>query len=644
MVESIISPHRISRAIRTRLARRFPYVRPTAEALYLRFQLKRLCTAKSLCIQASEWFPGKNSPFTEVAEESQVGAVIRLADQFYGNIFDILGSGEVFLGNNIDWNADFKSGYKWDNRTVYRKSSWTKLPSGVDIKVPWELSRCHHFVTLGIAASLSGNPKYYHRFKRHATDWISLNPPGSGVNWLCPMDVGIRAINWITAVQLFSIPISTDNDESFFQSLVESLWVSASYIFRNLEWNGVGSDSGGNHLVADLASLVGLGLFFKDLRQGQEWLLFARKQLANEVRRQVNRDGTHFECSTYYHRLVLEMFAWVRRVCRISGQPLDQDVEAVIDRMHGFVDDYTSPSNVAAQIGDNDSGRYLTAGLHKCWDHSYLSLEKKGCYHSFDSVLLGVAKTSESVQNQKSKLRVYPDGGYVFATLGEAWLSFRAGRITREGCHSHCDQLAITLAIFGEDVLVDRGTGVYTSDPELRNRLRSSFSHSTLMVNDWELNDYDKSADGLFAMKDDTKARLLEAYESNSTFSIAGEHYGYERKRPGCMVKRQLVLSSDSLLIVDRVTGLSSGDIVSLRFTFRPGLSVVIDSSNVLTAELGEHTFVLRFPCGSEIYLREDLHSSAYGCVETATTATCVMKFQDSERFESHLSWKATCR
>ncbi|GAH50185.1 unnamed protein product, partial [marine sediment metagenome] len=50
--------------------------------------------------------------------------------------------------NPINWHLDFKSGYVWDRNTWYKKIKTGHLP-GVDIKVPWELSRFHHLTTLG---------------------------------------------------------------------------------------------------------------------------------------------------------------------------------------------------------------------------------------------------------------------------------------------------------------------------------------------------------------------------------------------------------------------------------------------------------------------------------------------------------------
>ena len=123
-------------------------------------------------------------------------------------MFDLLGSGSTKLSKDgkgyqpIDWHIDFKSGYRWNPKTFYAFIKYgNKL--GVDVKVPWELSRFQHLILLGQAYQLTKNKKYAVEFENQILDWIDNNPVGFGVNWRCAMDIAIRASNWLIAKEYF---------------------------------------------------------------------------------------------------------------------------------------------------------------------------------------------------------------------------------------------------------------------------------------------------------------------------------------------------------------------------------------------------------------------------------------------------------
>ena len=54
----------------------------------------------------------------------------------------------------------------------------------------------------------------------------------------------------------------------------------------------------------------------------------------------------------------------------------------------------------------------------------------------------------------------------------------------RNGGHAHADALSLTFSVGGVPLLIDPGTGCYTTDPALRDRLRSTALHNTLTLDD----------------------------------------------------------------------------------------------------------------------------------------------------------------
>ena len=69
---------------------------------------------------------------------------------------------------------------------------------------PWEQSRFYFGINLARKYQIFKKKIFYDIFKYQIEDWIINNPYLHGVNWLSTMDVSIRAVNWIIALNLFS--------------------------------------------------------------------------------------------------------------------------------------------------------------------------------------------------------------------------------------------------------------------------------------------------------------------------------------------------------------------------------------------------------------------------------------------------------
>ena len=298
----------------------------------------------------------------------------------------------------IDWQIDFKSGYRWSEKAWSKKIKFGHK-SGVDVKVPWELARMQHLPQLALtcfSSALDDATKSHlkNEFQNQILDFIATNPPGYGVNWICPMDIAIRASNWILAWNLFQVAQlkCSAQFEAFF---AQSLYEHGRYIIENLEW----MPDRANHYLADITGLVFIAASLPATKETDCWLAFAIQELIVEVERQFDEDGGNFEGSTSYHRLSAEMVYYAtalvlglpeERLERLKsydhqllkirrGKPglkpaplLFYPFEAALkynpfpqvylqrmERMAEFIKDITKPDGSILQIGDNDSGRFF---------------------------------------------------------------------------------------------------------------------------------------------------------------------------------------------------------------------------------------------------------------------------------------------
>ncbi len=633
-------PYRVFRRVERELRMRASGVdlvfdRKLGEAATRRVDSRRLFEE---FLPLAPWGDG-GFPVAEIEARERV-AVMAAADRALGHEFDLLGSGPVQLGRVIDWHRDFKSGFRWDPATHFTRVRQTAPPLGADIKVPWELSRCLHFSALGLADALTGEAKYYAGFKEQLRGWLDANPYGRGVNWACAMDVGIRAVNWLNAVQLFGHRIRADEDKEFFHELRRSLWLHGWYVRRHLEWSGPRGGLGGNHLLADLTGLLGIGLLLRAIPSGQRWFRFARYHLAREMIRQVRADGCNHENSTSYHRLVMEMFEWSAALAARAGEPFPAAYGERLGRMRKFVAAYTAPSGAAAQFGDNDSGRLLAGGIGEACDHRYLTDGECGFGGRIDRLLIRGRVDSSDGGVAADPQRGFPEGGFYFASRGPAWLGVRAGAYEEGGGHSHCDQLSFVLNVAGRDLLVDRGTGIYTPDPERRNRYRSTASHNVFSVNGWEQNPIGSARSSIFRLPDHARTTVIEWDATGNEARFAGEHRGFEARRAGMRCRRDLVLGAEQLAVTDRVPGLAGGDQIEWAFHFAPGVGIELKEDGALLRR-PPVIVEMTWPAGLAARIDPTPHSPAYG-VEVPALRLClavVVSAPVPEAFEFVFRW-----
>ncbi len=287
----------------------------------------------------------------------------------------------------IDWQLDFKSGYRWNENQYYKKIKIGIL-EGVDIKVPWELSRMQHLPQLALAFhsdnfSKETKDKIKKEFRNQILDFISTNPPRYGVNWVCAMDVAIRASNMILAFQILNQKEYLF-DEKFVSIFQRSIEDHGKFITENLEWN---NGKRGNHYLSNICGLVIISLFLPSTNITNKWLIFSIKELITEVNFQFLNDGGNFEYSTAYHRLSMEMIFYA--TAYIINIPNSKLVDLIknnkklkyldlidncknennliftnqyfekLEKISKFILDIVKPRNKIPQLGDNDSGRFF---------------------------------------------------------------------------------------------------------------------------------------------------------------------------------------------------------------------------------------------------------------------------------------------
>jgi hypothetical protein len=533
----------------------------------------------------------------------------------------------------IDWQLDFKSGYRWSAKQPSLRLQILGIP-GADIKVPWELGRCQHLPQLAQAYATSVDERLPREFRNQVLDFMSANPPRYGVQWACSMDVGIRIANWLLAFDGFR-SCGYHFDQEFLRIFHQAVFMHGEHLISFLEWN---PGFAGNHYLANIAGLLFVAAYLPGSARTDAWFAFAVQELNEIVGSQFFADGGNFEGSTSYHRLSSEMIAvstalaldvlaldpdilhradprWHRRLpaLRPPGAQNRPFTSCYMDRLRSaeaFIAATEAPAKVTPMIGDNDSGRFISIGtlapdILQQRDSTLAAARLAALRSTFvaspaggvlERCCFALPHATEAMSTDPFTL--FPDFGIYVNRSSPWWLMLRAGTVGQKGIggHAHNDQLGIVLFVDGEELLVDPGCYLYAADPEVRNRFRSTQMHNVVSVDGIEQNPFRRDSASLFE---------LEAHRSHAGFvhasadSVSAEHFGF-----GMPCRRSITIGASALTIVDELTGPHHK---RLNLHFGPNAAVQIAGPHILDVAVGACRVCIECDSG-----RWDLGSSEY--------------------------------
>jgi hypothetical protein len=497
------------------------------------------------------------------ANPDSVQAILHEADEIYSGRIRLF-SRVYFLGEKVDWYKDPQSGYSWPSIPSMDILLVGGRERDADVRLLWELNRMHHLVVLGKAFWYTGETKYARIILEQVRSWSVSNPIGHGPNWACAMEAAIRAVNLLWAYCLIRTwPGLDEGGHRLFASLLQ---VHGASINANLE---NAARTRGNHYISDLVGLLHLGVGLPFLRGARRWRNFAIVELKKEIRKQVLDDGFGFEGSTSYHCLVAEMLLHAVATAvkaessgivsregprvlamRLFGQSFIRRLELMCE----VVATLTEPGGIAPQIGDNDSGRLVRLGhpLGNSNDHRHVLalggalLERPDlCRSGFEAReeaiwVLGSFPSQEKTPAVIYGSRGFSQSGFYVLRSDQYYMVVHCGPLGTggRGTHSHNDALGFELSCWGIPFFVDPGTYVYSRDPLLRDTLRSTGSHNTVMLDGLEQNGLPEG--DLFALRPSSVC-LVKRWESNANEDVfVGEVHQKDRLDRAVVLRRSI--------------------------------------------------------------------------------------------------------
>ncbi len=389
-------------------------------------------------------------------------------------------------GSGEAWKTDPVTGYRFPDAPWWRIET---LPPEADIKDLWEPGRFLWVYDLIRAHALTGQEKYAAAFHARLADWVTANPPFSGVHWACGQETAIRALAILHAAD--ALPWVGPDPEAARSRVMTVLGWSGERIADAIDY---GLSQRNNHGISETAALVHLGLRLHGHHPAAaQWLRRGQRLLEEQILDQFAEDGWYAQHSFNYQRLALEQAVLAQRALRHAGRSLSP---AVLDRLSKglalLVEVVDAATGEAPNHGSNDGAlliRYATAPFRDLRPAITLAATVLGKPVPEDIPLDPEVLTWLGLPPPE-RMAARPDGvvtgssGWASARLKGAQVFLRAGRYTHRP--SHLDLLHLDVRLGGGEVVVDPGTYAYNRPPVWKNALAAARLHNGPVVDDRE--------------------------------------------------------------------------------------------------------------------------------------------------------------
>jgi Heparinase II/III-like protein/Heparinase II/III N-terminus len=507
---------------------------------------------------------------------------VKRADRIVEGRFDLLGF------RDLRWSSDASARViDWHFDRVHRRRApdmfWSRVPfldpRYGDHKIIWELNRHQHWLALGRAYWLSDDERYRVTFIEELASWMAANPPLAGINWASMLELGLRSLSWIWALHFFASGPALSSAEGPALSSVEGpalssvegpalssaegpwtvdLLLGVDRQLTLVEQNLSRYFSPNTHLLGEALALYVGGRVLPELRRAERWERVGRAVLLQEIARQINGDGGHAELSTHYHRYTLDFYLLALAIARKTQDPVASAFALAVNALATFARAIADDEGRLPCIGDEDGGSLFPI---RGREPSDISDSLQIAAVMVDQPGLSVGLPAEEVVWMTGQVPTASQPATVWRSSALPASGYFVSRSARNdhllidagehgflnGGHAHADALSLTLSVRGRRLLIDPGTGCYTTDPDLRDRLRSSAHHNTLTVDGRSQSD----PAGPFHWRSTARGNLVDWRSTDDYDYFEGTHDGYAPlvhhrsvlARPGCW------------FIVDRVSG-----------------------------------------------------------------------------------------
>jgi len=489
-------------------------------------------------------------------------SLITTADKILDYQLSFFDMQDVFIGNPVKWQKDHSSG-KESTLKLIQFVDYRDFNNVGDCKLIWEPNRHHHLVVLARAYAITKQKKYASAVLQQLDAWMDQNPFGYGMNWRSPLELGVRLINWVWAIDLIK-------SSGLFTGEIKERTLHFAYLHCwDITRKYSKGSSANNHLVGEAASVFIATSYFGFFQNASQWRSEAKKILAAEIKNQVFADGCIREQALGYQFFVLQFYIYSGIAARWSEDDFSSDYWATVQKMLMFIAKLTEAGNDLPMFGDKDDGYVLDLGNNPTDVKALLGVGAvlfedgyfKALSQSSETLFWlygnkGIAVYDSIVTTKLTELAsmAFTESGHYLMQCGNysedntVSVLFDCGQLGfgSIAAHGHADALSFTLRVGGEQLLLDSGTYDYFTYPEWRNYFRSTMAHNTIVVDELDQSEML----GLFLWGKKAEARCTRWLDEVDSVEVNGEHSGYLRLDNPVKHVRKIYLNKKSKQVI----------------------------------------------------------------------------------------------
>jgi hypothetical protein len=527
--------------------------------------------------------------------------LLAAADQIADHKLSFFNLERQFLGNPINWHRDHNSDVDTQKGQI-QTIDYRDFRYNGDCKHVWEPNRHHQFVVLARAYRASGDKRYALALADQLASWIEQNPFGYGMNWRSPLELGVRLINWVWALELVR-PSGCISGE-----LWRKIYQNAYLLCWDIQRKYSRGSSANNHLVGEAAGVFVASCYFASFPQAAAWRDEARRILMKEIAAQSYDDGCTREQALGYQFFVIQFYLFSGLVGNWTDNRFPQEYWERLRSMIDFVARIAEAGPLPL-FGDQDDGYVLDLGDHARDVSALLDVaaqvpelgDEAACAKQSETAfwLFGSRPDRDSSPGPSSSFPsvAFPESGYYLLQNNDQGRQISVMMDCAElgygsiAAHGHADSLAVTVRAYGHYVLVDTGTFDYFTQPAWRNYFRTTAAHNTVVVDGADQSEML----GPFLWGARANSECLEWEDSRDYTRVAGQHDGYHALADPVTHQRTVTLMHEEqeCIIEDKVTHAGQHSI-EVYFHLGPDCKLESIDANVCIIRVGgENLFIL---------------------------------------------------